>query len=144
MDNPPPIYASQPNKDEQHLRLLCIFHFVFGGLALFGGIVFLVIHFFILRVVFAQAGTWPTRDGSAPPPGFYSGIIFFYVLAGLIILTACILNILSGFFLRQKKYRVFSIVVAVLDCFQVPFGTVLGVFTLVVLLRDSVRRSYLS
>ena len=33
-------------------------------------------------------------------------------------------------------------IVAGLNCVHIPLGTVLGVFTLVVLMRDSVRESY--
>jgi hypothetical protein len=47
-------------------------------------------------------------------------------------------------FLLKRKFRMFSLVVAGLDCVQIPFGTVLGVFTLVILLRDSVRDSYVT
>ena len=36
----------------------------------------------------------------------------------------------------------FSLVVAALDCMGFPFATVLGVFTFIVLLRDSVAELY--
>jgi len=36
----------------------------------------------------------------------------------------------------------FSLIIAGINCVQFPFGTVLGVFTFVVLLRDSVRELY--
>lgn len=36
----------------------------------------------------------------------------------------------------------FALVVAGLDCVRIPVGTALGVFTISVLLRDSVRQSY--
>lgn len=36
-------------------------------------------------------------------------------------------------FLRKRRHRVFSQEVAGLDCPSMPFGTVLGVFTLIVL-----------
>ena len=55
---------------------------------------------------------------------------------------AAIGNLLSGLYLRARKYRMFSIIVAALNCLQIPFGTVLGVFTIVVLVRESVRELY--
>ena len=61
---------------------------------------------------------------------------------GALLAAACVANMLSGVFLRQRKCRVFSLVVAGLDCLQIPFGTALGVFDFIVLLRDSVRQSY--
>ena len=53
-----------------------------------------------------------------------------------------VLNLLSAGFLWQKRNRLFSIVIAGLDCLQIPFGTALGVFTIIVLSRESVRELY--
>lgn len=52
------------------------------------------------------------------------------------------LNVLSGFFLLQKRNRLFSLIIGGLNCLQIPFGTALGVFTILVLSRDSVRQLY--
>jgi hypothetical protein len=51
-------------------------------------------------------------------------------------------NLVSGLFIMRRKCRTFSMIVAGANCIQIPFGTVLGVFTLLVLLRDSVREAY--
>jgi len=51
-------------------------------------------------------------------------------------------NLISGVFLKRRKNRLFSMVVAGLNCLQVPFGTVLGVFTILVLVRPSVMQIY--
>jgi hypothetical protein len=53
-----------------------------------------------------------------------------------------LLNGISGFFLQARKNRTFSLVVAGLDCLMIPLGTILGAFTLVVLLRQSVAAAY--
>jgi hypothetical protein len=45
-------------------------------------------------------------------------------------------------FLWQRRYRMFSMLIAGLNCLQVPLGTVLGVFTLLVLSRESVQELY--
>jgi hypothetical protein len=50
-----------------------------------------------------------------------------------------ILTIAAGRFLTQKKHRIFCIVMASIHCLHAPLGTLLGVFTLIVLLRPSVR-----
>ena len=49
---------------------------------------------------------------------------------------------MSGFFLRQRRRRTFSLVMAGINCMNMPLGTVLGVFTVIVLLRESVRQAY--
>lgn len=43
---------------------------------------------------------------------------------------------------EEAKRKRATLIVSGLNCLQIPFGTVLGVFTLVVLLRDSVREAY--
>ena len=63
-------------------------------------------------------------------------------LAAALLAASCLINVLSGVFLGRRKYRAFSLIVAVIDCIHIPLGTVLGVFTIVVLLRPSVREVY--
>ena len=149
MDNQPPVYGVQPNwdnerariRDDEHLKLLSIFHFVVGGLALLG-IAFLCVHYLIFSQIFMHPERWQIK-GPMPPVEFFKVFIWFYFFMGIIFVTASILNILSGIFLRQRRHRIFSIVVASLNCLHVPFGTVLGVFTIIALVRDSVRQSYI-
>lgn len=75
---------------------------------------------------------------------FWHIFVLFYFIMGVALVVVSVLNLLSGLFLRQRKHRTFSLVVAGLDCIQIPLGTALGVFTLIVLLRDSVRDMYRS
>ena len=46
---------------------------------------------------------------------------------------------LVGRGLAQRKRYMFCLVVACVECLFMPFGTVLGVFTIIVLSRDSVK-----
>lgn len=55
-----------------------------------------------------------------------------------------VLDTLSGIFLLKKKFRVFSLIVAVINCANVPIGTILGIMTFIVLCRKSVRETYLT
>jgi len=50
--------------------------------------------------------------------------------------------VLSGLLIGRRKGRLLSIIIACLNCLIVPFGPVLGAFTVVVLLRSSVRQAY--
>jgi len=141
--NPPVQFADdQERKDFEHLRLLSVFHVVFGGLAALG-IGFLGLHWFLMNSLFSNPALWKSqKDGPFPPEWFFGIFIWFYLFMGFLFATACVLNVLSGAFLLQRKHRTFSLVVAALDCLQVPLGTVLGAFTLTVLLRDPMRRIY--
>jgi hypothetical protein len=139
---PPEIAAqNQERRDREHLKLLTIFHFVFAGLALVGE-GFLGVHYAIMHTVFSNPQMWKSQSQNMPPKDFLDVFVWFYLFMGLILLAVLVLNVLSGIFLRQKKYRFFSLIIAGLDCLQIPFGTALGVFTIFVLTRDSVRRLY--
>ena len=43
---------------------------------------------------------------------------------------------------RPRRARTFSLVMAGVNCLSVPLGTTLGVFTFIVLLRESVAAQY--
>ena len=139
----PPAVAiqSQQRRDEEHVRLLSIFHFVFGGLALFG-MGFLCVHYAIMHTIFSNPEMWKSQTQALPPKAFLGAFIWFYLFMGVILLTGLVLNVLSGLFLWQKRHRVFSLVIGGLNCLHMPFGTALGVFTIIVLSHESVRELY--
>src|SRR5262245_49793503 len=127
--------------DEDHLRLLSIFHYVVGGLIAFFGC-FPMIHVaFGLVMIFAPDSL---KDGKGEPPPALFGLIF--VLAGATIIAmfwifaGCL--IASGYFLSARRHYVFCLVMAAIACMCSPFGTVLGVFTIIVLMRDSVKQLF--
>ncbi|MDZ4288788.1 MAG: hypothetical protein U0984_12560 [Prosthecobacter sp.] len=136
---PPPI----PNRDLEHLRLLAVFHYVVGGLSI-ACTGFLYVHFLFMRMIFADPKLW--ENAKEPPPfdpqEFFGFFVWFYVIFGAVAVAAGVLNLLSGRYLQKRKHRMFSMLVAGFDCLQVPLGTVLGVFTLVVLNRESMARVY--
>ena len=148
--SPPPLYPDQRKKDADHLRLLSIFSYVSAGLALLG-LLFIVFHYLMMHTMFSNPAIWqqagPTGEMRrvAPPMDmqqFFRVFVWFYVGFGLWGVLLAALNIASGVCLGARKHRTFSLIVAGLNCVRVPLGTVLGVFTLVVLLRDSVRELY--
>lgn len=65
------------------------------------------------------------------------GVFFFLFFA-----TLATLQVLTGMKLRQRESRTFCMIVACLSCILIPIGTVLGVFTLIVLARPSVERIF--
>lgn len=137
-----PTHDAQQIIDDEHLKMLSIFHFVIAGLALFG-LLFLCLHFLIMSTIFTNPHIWATRGNSGPPPEFFKIFLgFFYLIFGGITAAAGVLNLLSAIFIRRRKHRAFSLVVAGLNCLQIPFGTILGVFTIIVLSRLSVRGKY--
>jgi O-antigen/teichoic acid export membrane protein len=137
---PMPPEEAQQKKDVEHLRLLSVFHFVFAGFALLG-LGFMVLHYTFMRMFLGPEFARYHR-GSPPPKEVLVILAVVYVVIGFFTILGLVLNLLSGVWLRQRKNRLFSLIIAGLNCLQVPLGTALGVFTFIVLSRDSVRRLY--
>jgi hypothetical protein len=130
------------NGDVEQLRLLGIFHFVAAGLS-FVGVGFLFLHYVMMHAILASPAAWKNPNGGGPSPQqFFDIFKWFYLIFGMLAIAGGLGNLLSGLFIVKRKFRLFSMIMAAVNCIMVPFGTILGVFTLVVLLRDSVRKAY--
>jgi len=127
--------------DLKHLRLLSIFHYVVGGLSGLFSCMFLI-HLFIGITVLISPESLAGGNSEAPPQFF--GYIFAFI-GGLFFILGITLSsfiIYSGTLLKKQKKRMVSFVIACIECIFMPFGTVLGVFTTIVLSRDSVKKIY--
>jgi hypothetical protein len=125
------------NNDKEHLKLLSIFHYVVGGImALFS--CFPLIH---IAIGFAMlSGAF---DGGDAPPKFLG--LFFIIFPGIMMLCGWILAVcifIAGSKLARYRARMYCLVIAGLECIFMPFGTVLGIFTIVVLMKDSVKELF--
>lgn len=136
-----PLPRDQRKIDANHLDILSIFHFVGAGLAVLG-ILFLLAHYAMMHAVFANPKMWQDQKQGLPPEQIFAIFKLFYLVFGLWFITSGVLNLISGLCLRARKHRTFSLVVGGINCLHVPLGTVLGVFTIIVLVRDSVRELY--
>ena len=128
--------------DREHIRLLAIFHFVAAGMA-FMGLLFLVGHYAIFRLVFSDPEIWRKASRGVETPALVMALFRgLYAFLGTWFAVSGLANVLSGVFMRRFQHRVFSLVVAGFNCLHMPLGTILGIFTLIVLSRDSVVKSY--
>lgn len=145
MQQPPPYQidpAQQAVKDQDHLNLLSIFHYVNAGLlALY--LFFLIAHFLLVNTMFTNP-QFSSAGSSPPPQEVMSWIRVFYVLAGFIVVGLVVMNILAARFLKSARNRVFILILAGINCLNMPLGTVLGVFTFIVLLRPTVTARFQS
>jgi hypothetical protein len=127
------------NSDADQLKLLSIFHYVVGGLA---GLFALIPTLYLglgLCLIFASCSS---SDGDASPVVMGLFFVVFGLVAIVLGLILAIAIICSGRFLSQRKHYTFCLVMAGVECIFMPFGTVLGAFTLVVLLRESVKQLF--
>jgi|SRR5579862_3530894 len=127
------------NADAHYLRLLSIFHYIVGALAAFFGC-FPCIYIGIgIAIV---AGAMDDTDKAPPPP--FVGFVLIAVGALIIALAwafaFCL--ILAGHSLSRRRHYWFCFVMGCIECAFSPFGTVLGVFTIIVLLRPTVKAMF--
>jgi len=131
--------------DEEHLRVLSVLYLVYGGLAAcvcLGAVAFLL----------AGGVAVATAAASAPPSSApwnavgagCAGCVFGALGAGLSVLfgTAAALRSFTGLALRQRRHYTFCLVAAGITALGIPLGALLGVSTLIVLLRPSVERMF--
>jgi len=127
------------DQDSEHLKMLALFHYIVGGLAaLFA--CFPIIHL-VLGIAML---TGALNDGSSSGPPAFFGWFFVIMAAFMIIMgwTFAICLIYSGIFLTRRHHYNFCLVLAALSCAFMPFGTILGIFTILVLMRPSVKESF--
>ena len=125
------------DRDEEHLRLLKMAYYVLAGMTAFFTLFSLL--YIGLGTLFAS-GVIPMREGSTDNPRLM-GLIFLCIgIAVLVIgLAITFLAFYAGRCLRDRRHRTFCLIVAGLTCLQLPWGTVIGVCTINVLNRPSVR-----
>lgn len=150
----PDAASYQAAQDAEHLRWLSIGYYVWGGLiALLG--CFGIFHILMgLALVNGQFPMTPTPGSTFPgagppfppatapnnnmPPGF--GWIFVGMGSAWMLLSFLLggLTAYAGRLLTLRKGKTFIQFVAALQCLHMPIGTLLGVFTFIVLGRPSV------
>jgi hypothetical protein len=128
--------------DEEHLRLLSIFHYVRAGTTAFIACIPLI-HVIIgigLIVASHHVDTKPNE-----PPIVFIGWIFVGIGLLIIILggTFAVLQYLVGRFISLRQHHTFCLVMAGINCLAIPYGTLAGIMTFIVLGRASVRAQFL-
>lgn len=125
------------NQDVDHLRLLSIFNYVLAGLVLFFSLAPLFYFLFGVAVFSGELG------GPEEAERFMGTVVMVFggamIVASYAYLTCLVL---AARYLGKRKNIGFCMAVAAVSCIFVPFGTVLGVFTLTVLSRDSVKTMF--
>lgn len=123
------------NKDLDHLKLLGTLHTIWGVLAILGGLLF-----GLLYIVLASAGNMEVSGNVTPETarGIFVGIgivaIVVSAIYGIVVMIA-------GSKLRKQRAYGFCFFIGILDLLSFP-GIVLGIFTLIVLMRPTVKELF--
>lgn len=112
--------------------IVSIFHFVAGGFQILLssiGVIYMALGYMI------TSGAIDSPK-SEPPPEILGWILSFAGLVfAVVLLTLGILVLKTGFNLMKKRSRTFCIVIDAILCLMIPFGTIVGIFGLVLLMK---------
>jgi chromate transport protein ChrA len=128
------------NDDTQHLKLLSVFHYVLAGITALMG----CLPVFHLAIGLAMLSGHIDANPNNPAEAAFMGWMFTGIAGVAIAMTwsIAIMMFCAGRSLQQRRRHTFCLVIAGLECLMMPFGTALGVFTIIVLLRPSVRQLF--
>jgi len=133
-------------QDRDHLTILAVCYWVFGGLGIVTSIGLGLYAAFmgamtrnLSNEIGAGAGEIPELEVLGSLPALIVGFGGIMAVLGII---GAVMKIISGFLLKKRKGHLFILATAGLSVCSVPLGTILGVFTFVVLLRKPVMRAF--
>ena len=141
MEAPGPPPHPQMLQDAEHLKLLAIFHYVLAGLQVLFGCFFII---YIVMGGFMLSGGMGSGTAPSPAPPKELGW-FFILIGGFAILLSwgmAVGHFLAGRWISSRQNWMFCFVVACIGCINVPLGTALGIFTILVMQRPTVKQIF--
>ena len=127
-------------EDEDGLRLLSLGHYIIAGFETLAG--FLPSFHLAMGIWLLTSDVARSKNGA--PAALFGGFFTLIAVTWMLVawsLATCL--VIAGRSLADRKRRTFCLVVAGAEAMLcVPFGTVLGMFTIIVLLRPAVREVF--
>lgn len=118
------------NRDEEHLRLLGIFHLLIAGIN-----TALLVIFVLLPLLVGPRWLHVLKMSHASPEKLMKGLI-----VGILITAVYTFNGLS---LKKKQHYISCIILSCIECLtNIPYGLIMGVSAILVLRRESVRELF--
>lgn len=130
-------YYPPVNKDEDNLKVLMVCHYVMAGLSLLA-LLFLYAHYVVMSKIMKLVASGKTTSPEINIEEVFGAFSWIYLVGGAYCIISAVGNFLSANYIRKRKARVFSLIMSGMNCLQMPLGIVLGIFTIIVLVRDSV------
>jgi uncharacterized membrane protein YGL010W len=128
-------------KISDQLNLLATFHYIVGGIGVFMAclpLIHLTIGIAMLN------GSIPMNNNQNEISPNLVGVIFIVMGSLFFVIGQCVawLTIYSGKQIKARKKHTFSFVLGCVLCMFMPFGTILGVFTIILLSKQEVKVMY--
>jgi hypothetical protein len=123
--------------ERSQLKTLGIFYFALSGLTFFTAVLTVVQALFFSRFFNSTSAPMPLQDEFGPLfAGFFVGMM---VLLLVFYLTGAIIMAIAGVNLRNSTRYTFCLIASVVTCLYFPLGTALGIFSVILLQKDSVK-----
>jgi ABC-type branched-subunit amino acid transport system permease subunit len=124
------------------LRLLSIGYYIQAGIAAFYTVMLVGYSAFIAVLLTNLARVSQQGSQQNIPPAVLSilSVVLTVVIGMVCAYTACLF--LAGFWLRRLRNKLFIEIVAAFNCLGIPYGTVLSIFTFMVLQRPSAKQLF--
>ncbi|MGH8080762.1 MAG: hypothetical protein ACREP7_09310 [Lysobacter sp.] len=134
----PPAPADTTAADLSQLDILGVLYYVLAGITAVFSLIPIVHVTMGLAMINGRFGHG-TGPGMAPPPAM--GWMFVIMGSAFIVggLACAVLFLMNASRLRQRRSHLFCIVASAISCALMPFGTLLGVFAVIVLSKPQVK-----
>ncbi len=141
--------------DREHLSALTIGHFILAGISLFSGLPALAWGVAgatlvdqvggdvaaVLGDISGQSGV--DALGSEAMLEDFEKLVFVTIVGGIVLSVAVAVQLaLVGVRIKQRRWWLFCYLTGWGECLMFPFGTILGIFTILVLGRPSVKKLF--
>lgn len=123
------------NRDEEHLRLLGLYHLVVAGINAVVLIVFFVLPL-LLGPDFLAGLNVPV------PPGGKAALQEHLIKGLLMVGLVTVILALNGWSIKKRQHYISCLILSCIECLSVPVGMILGVSSILVLRRESVREIF--
>jgi len=123
--------TSTPQQKHNYLDILSVFHYVNGGLAA----LFALAALGFLGIGLGAATGW----GKDWQPEAGCSLVAVMILVLILLGGYAVLNLLAGRAIQTRSGYVVCLLTSAVNCLNIPLGTLLGIFTLVLLADPEVR-----
>ncbi len=131
------------DQKSNYLNILSTFHYIVAGIA--GLFACFPIFHLLIGLSMLSGGIFSNEVGTDVPFPFGMFGVMFTLIPALMILLGWAFAIalaVSGYFLSKRRYYLYCLIMAGVSCIFIPFGTVLGAFTIAVLMQPDVKQQF--